>query len=283
VIDDHTPWVRDYAGLWGLDTQDPLGGERAPAGPRYERSGRVRPSWSQPVAWAGLDKVPATPAPDNSAELIRGRLLAESDRVAADLAEAVPLLRAAADCARAWGAQRGTGSAVIDQTLQQRVADLRRRQQEIGDALVALDRVGGAEGPLPGPHDHLRSRALPLTDAPAGSRRHRLLRLWSAASASLLLGAAGVILLWGRGAIVVPLLVLAIVMLLIEAALRGRLLTLVVNVAVTAVVAAVGVTLLWLALANLRFAVGAVLLLASGFIVWQTLMEGLGLRARAGS
>jgi hypothetical protein len=82
---------------------------------------------------------------------------------------------------------------------------------------------------------------------------------------------------------VVPLLVLAVVMLLIEAALRGRLLTLVVNVAVTAVVIAVGVTLLWLALANLRFAVGAVLLLAAGFIVWQTLMEGLGLRARAGS
>ena len=30
LIDDQTPWVRDYRGLWGLDTGDPFGGERAP-------------------------------------------------------------------------------------------------------------------------------------------------------------------------------------------------------------------------------------------------------------
>ena len=38
-----TPWVRDYRGLWGLDTQDAFGGERAPAGPRYERDGASAP------------------------------------------------------------------------------------------------------------------------------------------------------------------------------------------------------------------------------------------------
>ena len=58
VIDSQTPWVRDFRGLWGLDTADPFGGERAPAGPRYERTGVVRASWADPVAWAGLDKVP---------------------------------------------------------------------------------------------------------------------------------------------------------------------------------------------------------------------------------
>ena len=59
---DHraTPWVRDFSGLWGLDTDDPFGGERAPAGPRYERNGTIRPSWADPVGWAGLAKVPAT-------------------------------------------------------------------------------------------------------------------------------------------------------------------------------------------------------------------------------
>ena len=41
LIDDETPWVRDYRGLWGLDTRDRFGGERAPAGPRYERDGTV--------------------------------------------------------------------------------------------------------------------------------------------------------------------------------------------------------------------------------------------------
>ena len=58
LIDDDTPWVRDYRGLWGLDTRDRFGGERAPAGPRYERDGTVRPSWSNPLGWAGLQKVP---------------------------------------------------------------------------------------------------------------------------------------------------------------------------------------------------------------------------------
>jgi hypothetical protein len=60
VIDDETPWVRDYRGLWGYDTRDPFGGERAPAGPRYERDGSIRPAWDRPGAWAGLDKVPPT-------------------------------------------------------------------------------------------------------------------------------------------------------------------------------------------------------------------------------
>ena len=50
LIDDRTPWVHDYRGLWGLDTGDPFGGERAPAGPRYERGGSVRLCWSDP--WA---------------------------------------------------------------------------------------------------------------------------------------------------------------------------------------------------------------------------------------
>ena len=34
LIDDETPWVFHYQGLWGNDTADPLGGERGPAGPR---------------------------------------------------------------------------------------------------------------------------------------------------------------------------------------------------------------------------------------------------------
>ena len=67
LIDDQTPWVRDYRGLWGLDTGDPFGGERAPAGPRYERDGSVRLSWSDPVGWAGLDKEAPSPLAEQQA------------------------------------------------------------------------------------------------------------------------------------------------------------------------------------------------------------------------
>ena len=61
LIDDDTPWVDGYRGLFGLDTYDRFAGERAPAGPKWGRSGVVRQTWSDPVGWAGLAKV-ATPS-----------------------------------------------------------------------------------------------------------------------------------------------------------------------------------------------------------------------------
>jgi hypothetical protein len=57
LIDDDTPWVNGYRGLWGLDTQDLLGGERAPSGPKYNRDGSIRMSWFDPLGWAGVDKL----------------------------------------------------------------------------------------------------------------------------------------------------------------------------------------------------------------------------------
>ncbi|MEM7113651.1 MAG: hypothetical protein AAF614_14530 [Chloroflexota bacterium] len=50
-------WAERYRGLWGLDTRDFIGGERAPGGPKFDRDGSVRQSWSDPLGWAGLDKV----------------------------------------------------------------------------------------------------------------------------------------------------------------------------------------------------------------------------------
>ena len=72
LIDDETPWVFHYQGLWGNDTADPLGGERGPAGPRYEKSGMVRQPWGDIVGWSGLSKV--APNHEVAADLIRHRL-----------------------------------------------------------------------------------------------------------------------------------------------------------------------------------------------------------------
>ena len=41
ILMDDLPWVEAYRGLWGVDTEDPFGGERAPAGPKYNRDGSV--------------------------------------------------------------------------------------------------------------------------------------------------------------------------------------------------------------------------------------------------
>jgi hypothetical protein len=58
LLSEEMGWVEQYRGLWGLDTRDQLGGERAPAGPKFNRNGSVRLSWYNPLGWAGLDKVP---------------------------------------------------------------------------------------------------------------------------------------------------------------------------------------------------------------------------------
>ena len=40
LIGDDTPWVRDYRGLWGLDTHDPFGGEPINTISEWIESGR---------------------------------------------------------------------------------------------------------------------------------------------------------------------------------------------------------------------------------------------------
>ena len=57
LIDLEGTWVDNYRGLWGLDTQDRFGGERAPSGPKFNRDGSVRMSWYDPLGWAGVDKL----------------------------------------------------------------------------------------------------------------------------------------------------------------------------------------------------------------------------------
>ena len=58
-IDDSTDWVDGYRGSFGLDTRDRFAGERAPAGPKYGRTGTVRQSWNDPVGFLGLTKTPS--------------------------------------------------------------------------------------------------------------------------------------------------------------------------------------------------------------------------------
>lgn len=57
ILTEADGWAERYRGLWGLDTRDFIGGERAPGGAKFNRDGSVRQSWSDPLGWAGLDKV----------------------------------------------------------------------------------------------------------------------------------------------------------------------------------------------------------------------------------
>ena len=197
-IDDDTPWVRDYRGLWGLDTHDPFGGERAPAGPRYARSGQVRPSWADPLGWVGLAGVPATPEEEEAH--LRGRIEAISD----ELDELDAEIEAERAAVRGLTAQARSLSAAADARplRRERGAEAARRER----ALTALSARRAAlveeraahRGYLAGPRDpgppdaHLRSPHLPY--ATRTDVRSRFLRVWAAVSTPVLvLGLTGLL------------------------------------------------------------------------------------------
>lgn len=190
VIDDETPWVRDYRGLWGHDTRDRLGGERGPAGPRYNRDGTVRMSWSDPVGWAGMAKVCPNPALEHAALHAQERALAE--RIATtegELKRRRQELRVAAAGvvvgSPAWLALNERDQAVVAASRQ--LTELREERHQLQRLLD--DEPGSAEAgkarPGSDPHAHLRHRHRPL-QRPAG-RRGAFLARWSIVSTPLVL------------------------------------------------------------------------------------------------
>jgi len=253
LIDDSTPWVVAYRGLWGYDTRDPLGGERAPAGPRYERDGSVRPSWERPVNWAGLDKEPPTLAAQDEALRLRAfevdaELAAAERQLAVDIAH----LRAVFEGSRAVAAHGSSNPAPLHEAqasvdvCRSRVAVLRAERDAVAATLTS---------PLPPdpPHAHLRHRSLP--DVDPAKPPNWALRVWATVSVSvLLLGAAAVIFFdynnWVRG-----LLLLALVVLGVDAGFSGR---------IRGFLATTGIGMLVIAgvwLLHVNFRVGAALML----------------------
>lgn len=261
LIDSQTAWVRDYRGLWGLDTADPFGGERAPAGPRYERSGAIRTSWADPVGWAGLDKVPPTPAGISHAGADRIR---ELDALIADLSGQIvdgqgELRRASAGIEvlpRTVTAARrgGDGTAALLAAREQAIAGLRARRRAAVNERDQLQQVGGTTLALP-PHAHLRHRAVPDVTTATGV----LLKFWAGASLSILLILLGLALLLDLGPVLWVTVAAVLIVMAVEAILRGHLLLFLLGLVIT-VTAAV---LTWLLLTNLRIALGVLALIAA--------------------
>jgi hypothetical protein len=275
LVDDTTAWLRDYRGLWGLDTRDPLGGERAPAGPRYERNGSVRDSWGQPVSWAGLDKQPPTATAARALsieqlELLRGEL-ADVERQLVDRRQR---LRASASAGyvRGWS-PRHPGPVVHE--LQADVAVLRARQRQLSSLVEDLE-VAVDSPPQPAPvHAHLSHRSLPIDSAarPYG----RVLRVWTAASASLLLALLGVLLLFDAIS-TVRALALAGVMVVIEAILRRRVGGIVAGVLIIGVALGAATHVVELIRDNLAEWLGVLLIIFAVYLATQTVREAIRTR-----
>ncbi|GAA3290735.1 hypothetical protein GCM10020218_062060 [Dactylosporangium vinaceum] len=272
LIDDDTPWVRNYRGLWGLDTRDHFGGERAPAGPRYERDGAVRSGWANPVVWAGLDD--EYPTVEHGAALLQRRASRLRQRLA-ELAVEVDDRRQAARASRAGNRARAAfaGNAGTEKSRRGRsgphrdgteaLARLRAEQAAVREELDAI-RHAGTQPPVDPPHAHLRCRALPLT---ADTPRQRFLAIWSAASVSILLAGTALVvisppvgLLWSSAGLIT-------IMLAIEAAARGRLVRFTATMAAVGVIVFAVLSAVEVVVRNWRAGAAAVLILAAGALL----------------
>lgn len=185
-------WVDGYTGLWGLYSGDPLGGEDAPPGPRYERDGLQRKRWFDPVGWSGLDKVPPPARTADALALQRGRLRREHDELTARIEEVAAVLTGLeleATAMRGVPAERAR-SADLRRRLDEAATELDRCKagraaNEIAQARCAALAARVAAGDFGDPRSHLRRPALP--SSPADVRLGRIAAIWSAVSVGVLL------------------------------------------------------------------------------------------------
>jgi hypothetical protein len=248
VISDDDPWVDKYRGMWGLDVADPLGGERAPAGPKYNRDGSVRQAWYDPLGWAGLDKV--TP-PAETTRALEDRLVSlEEERVRVD--EEVETKRNALRML-ALDVQALQATDYFSGMHERKAKDLERaedelqalqaRQTEINETQVAVEsylrRV--RRGDWGNPQVHIRHAHHPDPDPLPHSR---IADFWAAFSGALAL--AFFILLfafrppyWWAWAIVT-----VVLFGVVEAATRGRLTNYLLSVVIVLAVVTAAI-LLW--------------------------------------
>lgn len=192
LIDDETPWIKGFRGLWGRDTGDFFDGERAPSGPRYERDGTIRRSWTDPLAWVGLQKVAPTEAAARAELRAHVKTLEERLRALdADILSRRDHLRRL-DSAR-MVLNREAHSRPRAREYEERIAVLEMELAEVyekrtlaADEHEAHTRALDDDTPLvPSPTEHLKAPHLPYS---SGTQRStRFLHLWVALSTPLLL------------------------------------------------------------------------------------------------
>lgn len=225
LISEADRWVSRYRGLWGLDTRDRLGGERAPAGPMYDRSGTIRKSWYDPLGWAGLDKIyPPSMLPDEIVARIAevdGHLVSLEEEIARErdqlriLALDVEALRAAEHFSGMYGVKEKEM-----QAHQLEFQALVRRQMELIETRTALTdyRERVERGDLGPATAHIRHAHHPTQT----SDQRRLLELWAAISGALALLAFGYLIIYRPSQWVLLAIIVAAAFGLVDAIARGR-------------------------------------------------------------
>ncbi len=235
IISDELKWNENYRGLWGFDAKDPLKGETAPSGPKYNRDGTIRQSWHNPLGWAGLHKVPPSHyilkmLEETITDL--NQQLVETDEQIYEARE--ELIKTGLQ------AQAFRQSEHLDVLLnqQQTILDnheislnyLYNRKAEIADTIKAnqnylLELRAGKSTNL---QDHIKHKHRPQSELQV--IRSRLIDFWAAISTGLLLISFASIIYIHPTALLPSLAFMISTFILIEAILRRNLQTLLLNI-----------------------------------------------------
>lgn len=168
-LDERRPCFGGFRGLWGLDTGDPINGERGPAGPKFTREGRIRRSWADPVGFAGLHGTSPPSLADTQIRL--DNIEAGIDHLDIEIRQLSRLLALAG---RAGG--RNSMPAESDQ-----LSRLHQQRTELEDLRRRLLRGVTAEVGL---RDHLSDPAVPL---PPPEETGWILAIWATVSVPLVM------------------------------------------------------------------------------------------------
>jgi hypothetical protein len=246
LIDETTPWVSRYRGLWGLFARDPISGENAPAGPMYDRDGTPRPSWFDPLGFAGLDQV--TPPPQEprvvSAELESlDRREAELDREIEDATEVLREVGARLDSMRGSPHLANTAGALELEAseLAAGLTSLRREKYENVAVIEGLRRrIATLESGNPDdPRAHIRHTVAPVPESKL--RFDHAAEIWATISISLLLVGLAILLVVSPGNAWAEGIVLVMVAIVGESVLRGTFMRTINRIGVILALVALGV------------------------------------------
>ena len=274
VIDETTPWASRYRGLWGLYAQDPIAGENAPAGPMYDRDGSPRPSWFNPLGFAGLDRVPPPPRELEVLEGERARLEARQSELDRLIPEETSLLQELGVRLRSmYGSPHlATESAKLEAEAHEQAARLTALRKERAENEAVLEGIRRRiehrrTGAPDDPRAHIRHAAEPV---PVSKMRFdRAAELWAAFSISALLIGLAVLILAAPRNVWSAVIVLVILFVVGESVLRGTFIRTVNRVAV--ILALVAVVVLFAQ--YWKFVFVALLVGLAAFLLLQRLRE----------
>ncbi len=274
LLDPTPAWVTNYRGLWGLYARDPLGGENAPSGPMYNRDGKVRRSWYDPLGWAGMDKVLT---PDQALDTVlaqQAEVKARQVELKAEVEEKTTQLKKLGVEAAAMRGQPHLGK--LYESHQKQIDALADEIDQLWAQLTSeqalLESLERYANQLRVGKREPRRAHIHRAHHPASSDELRLGRLaefWAAVSISLMLVAFVGLVLFASDYLLWGLVAMVSLFVFIESGFRGRLTNLTSSVAI-------GLSLVATLILVYEFfweVVSLIVLVAGGYILWENLRE----------